>query len=79
MKKIIASTIAAGLIAGTTITAAADTPLERAAAPTAQGEQMGGEDGDAGPILIVLLGAAAAAGAVILIESGEDEDAPTSP
>lgn len=78
MKKIIASTIAAGLIVGTTITAAADTPLERAGAPAAQGEELGDEDG-AGGILIVLLGAAAAAALVIAIESGQDEDAPTSP
>lgn len=78
MKKIIASTIAAGLIAGTTISAAADTPLERAAAPTAQGEELGDEDG-AGGILIVLLGAAAIAGAIIAIENGQDEDVPTSP
>lgn len=78
MKKIIASTIAAGLIAGSTMTAAADQSLERAAAPASEAEQMG-EDGDAGTILVVLLGAAVAAGAVILIESGEDEDVPTSP
>lgn len=78
MKKIIASTIAAGLIAGTTISAAADTPLERAAAPTAQAEELGDEDG-AGGILIVLLGAAAIAGIIIAIEDGQDEDVPTSP
>ncbi len=79
MKKIIASTIAAGLVAGTTLTAAAN-PVVRDAASVAQTERLGGDDeeGGAGTFLIVLLGAAAAAGVVFLIENNEDEDVPVS-
>ncbi|WAT18239.1 hypothetical protein OZN62_01290 [Aurantiacibacter sp. MUD11] len=78
MKKIIASTLAAGLIAGTTMTAAAQTNGLRDAAPVAQAEEAGGE-GDAGTILLILLAAAAVAGVIIAIEDGQDEPAPTSP
>ncbi|MFB0611307.1 hypothetical protein [Aurantiacibacter poecillastricola] len=75
MKKIIASTIAAGLIAGTTLTATA-APAIRDAANVAQGEELGEEGG--GPVLLVLAAAAIAAGVVILVENEEDEDVPVS-
>lgn len=81
MKKIIASTIAAGLVLGTTLSAAAQTAVIRDSVQFAQAENFGGEDdeGGAGTVLIVLLAAAAIAGAIIAIESGEDQPVPTSP
>ncbi|MCB2067055.1 MAG: hypothetical protein KDE15_10505 [Erythrobacter sp.] len=82
MKKIIASTIAAGLVLGTTLSAAAQTAVIRDSVQFAQAENFGGDnddEGGAGTVLIVLLGAAAIAGAIIAIESGEDQPVPTSP
>lgn len=84
MKKILSSTIAAGLVLGTTLSAAAQTSVLRDGVQLAQAENFGGhhyddEDNDYGGALWAIVGAAIIAGVIVAIESGQDQDAPTSP
>ncbi len=75
MKKIFTSAVAASFLLGSTATAAAPA-IEREAAPAVMAESLDGENG----ILIAVLAAAAVIAGIILIEESEDEDdLPTSP
>lgn len=76
MKKIITSAVAAGLVLGSTATAAAAPAIDRApAVAAADAEELEG-----GALIWVLLFAALAAGLVFWIEGEEDvDDLPTSP
>ena len=77
MKKIISSAVVAGLLLGSTASAAATPVIDRNEAFVAENEEFLGE-GSA--LLIVLLVAAGLAGLIFLIEEGEDDDdLPTSP
>ncbi|WP_338244643.1 hypothetical protein [Aurantiacibacter hainanensis] len=76
MKKIVASTIAAGLVAATAFTATA-APVLRDAAAVTQPERLGEDDeGDAGTVLIVLAAFGAAAGIVSTVGGGDDGEIP---
>ncbi len=79
LKKIIASTVAAGLLAGNAVAASA-APIafesaNRAASPVASAEQME----EMSEAWLVLLFAAIAAAIILLVEGSEGTELPTSP
>jgi hypothetical protein len=74
MKKIITSAVAASLLLGSTASAVSAQALDRDAAAVSQSEKAGTMN-----FLVPVLVALIVIVGIVVIESGEDEDLPTSP
>lgn len=77
LKRVLVGTAAAGLLASQTASAAAISDA-RAGSSVAQGEELGGFAGASAPML-ALFAVFLVVGVVLLVEDGDDDEAPVSP